>query len=70
MNFEEPSATHMNSEETLPPWVHAWHEKPKVIVKGGRVLFKSMPVYLKSDGKSHPDTTTLSFPIAGTTMTG
>ena len=33
----------MNLEETLPPWVHAWHEKPKVIVKGGRVLFKSMP---------------------------
>jgi len=41
-----------------------------VIVKGQHVLFKSMPVFVKSDGTTHPDARTLSFPITGTTMVG
>ena len=60
----------MSEEISLPAWVHAWGRQPNVIAKGQHVLFKSMPVFVKSGGATHPDARTLSFSITGTTMVG
>ena len=49
----------MSEEIILPAWV--WGQEPNVIVKGQHVLFKSMPVFVKSDGTSHPDARTLAY---------
>ena len=57
-------------EVTLPAWAHTWGQEPSVVVKGQHVLLKSMSVFVKSDGTTHPDAKTLSFPTTGTTVVG
>ena len=58
------------SEEPLPPWLHAWGEAPKVVIKEKRVLFKSMPVFPAREKESKPDALSLSFEIIGTNKIG